>query len=215
MHANYALNVFINCPFDDNYNPLLKVLLFTVCYYKFKPRIALEQSDSSKVRLEKILDIIDECKYGIHDLSRIKANKKDELFRFNMPFELGLDFGSKRYASRHSDKALLVMVKTKFDYMKSISDLNGIDVKDHNGIEQDLIEKVREWFIETVGLRKLDAPLTVWYNYSAFQTKIFEDRFEKYYKNYNENTSEKMAKQDVDKMPIPEFIDEINSFITS
>jgi len=33
-------NVFINCPFDDGYMPLLRPLLFTVYCLGFQPRIA-------------------------------------------------------------------------------------------------------------------------------------------------------------------------------
>ena len=34
-------NVFVNCPFDEEYLPLLRPLLFTIVYLGFRPRIAL------------------------------------------------------------------------------------------------------------------------------------------------------------------------------
>ena len=37
--------VFINCPFDDEYQPMLHALLFTVVQCGFRPRIATERSD--------------------------------------------------------------------------------------------------------------------------------------------------------------------------
>ncbi len=73
-HKHYQKNVFINCPFDDKYFDLLQTLVFTIIYYGFYPRISLENSDSGQPRLEKIVDLIRESKYSIHDLSRLQSN---------------------------------------------------------------------------------------------------------------------------------------------
>jgi len=215
LHKKYSKNVFINCPFDDEYRPLLRALVYTIIYFNFQPRLSLEQSDSGRVRLQKILDCISKSKYGIHDLSRIQATEANEFFRFNMPFELGADFGCKTYNSKHSKKAFLVLAKEKYDYMKAISDLNGIDIKNHNNQVEDLIYAVRAWFIETVGLRNLDGPMKIWFTYNDFQKEIFESKFQKYYGDYDENTAEKIAVDEIAKMPMPEFIDEIKKFIKS
>jgi len=67
-HENYHKNVFINCPFDDKYFDLLQTLIFTICYYGFTPRISLESSDSGQLRLDKIIQLIKESRYSIHDL---------------------------------------------------------------------------------------------------------------------------------------------------
>jgi hypothetical protein len=45
-------NVFINCPFDDEYLPLLRPLLFTILYVGLNPRIALESLDSGRPRID-------------------------------------------------------------------------------------------------------------------------------------------------------------------
>jgi len=71
----FEQNVFINCPFDDSYLPLLRPILFTVIYLGFTPRIALERLDSGEPRINKIISLIEDSKYAIHDLSRIKAKK--------------------------------------------------------------------------------------------------------------------------------------------
>ena len=90
MNNNYEKNVFINCPFDEEYLSLLRPILFTIIYLGFIPRVPLESFDSGEPRFNKICELIKQSRYGIHDLSRIKARKKGEYFRFNMPFELGL-----------------------------------------------------------------------------------------------------------------------------
>ena len=56
--------VFINCPFDDEYRPLFRAMVFTIYKCGFLPRCAAEVSDSGQNRLDKIMDIIDECGFG-------------------------------------------------------------------------------------------------------------------------------------------------------
>lgn len=90
-------NVFANCPFDDQFRPLLRPLLFSIHYLGFTPRIALERLDSAEPRIEKIVEVIEASKYSIHDLSRLRATTVGEFYRLNMPFELGIDFGCRRF----------------------------------------------------------------------------------------------------------------------
>ena len=85
--------VFINCPFDDDYYSLLRPLLFTVIYLGYIPRIASERLDSGENRIDKIGTFMRESRYSIHDLSRMKSTTKGQLQRMNMPFELGIDYG--------------------------------------------------------------------------------------------------------------------------
>ena len=70
-------NVFVNCPFDRQFLPLLRPLLFTITYLGLRPRIALEAMDAGQGRLDKIVRLIRESKFGIHDLSRIEAALSD------------------------------------------------------------------------------------------------------------------------------------------
>ena len=100
-------NVFVNCPFDTGYYPLLRPILFTVIYLKLKPRIALERADSGEPRIKKIMELIGESKYGIHDLSRIKAINAGEIFRLNMPFELGVDVGCRAFGTEEQKQKYL------------------------------------------------------------------------------------------------------------
>ena len=65
----FAKSVFINCPFDREYQTLLRPVLFTVLSLGFAPRIATERSDSAESRIGKICEIIRESQFSIHDLS--------------------------------------------------------------------------------------------------------------------------------------------------
>lgn len=92
-------DVFINCPFDDTYKPTLHAILFAVYDLSFTARSALEVDDASELRLDKIMRIIGQCAYGIHDISSVGLSSGTNLPRFNMPLELGLYLGCKRFGS--------------------------------------------------------------------------------------------------------------------
>ncbi|MGH6915196.1 MAG: hypothetical protein ACREH3_16020, partial [Geminicoccales bacterium] len=61
-------------------------MLFVILDLGREPRIALERLDSGKPRIEKIISLIGESKYAIHDLSRLQARRAGEYYRLNMPF---------------------------------------------------------------------------------------------------------------------------------
>lgn len=143
---DYEKNVFINCPFDDIYHPLFEALVFAVHDIGFRPRCALEASNAGQFRLTKIMDIISECKYSIHDLSRTELDRKSKLPRFNMPLELGLDLGCKRFGRPfQKEKVCLVLDVDPYRYQKFISDISGQDIYAHNGSEEKIIKVVRDW----------------------------------------------------------------------
>ena len=85
---DFSRNVFINCPFDPEYIPLLRPLLFTVLFLNYNPRIASERFDSGEARINKICELIKCSRYSIHDISRIRSKKRGEYYRLNMPLEL-------------------------------------------------------------------------------------------------------------------------------
>src|SRR5436305_10229200 len=105
-------HVFINCPFDTKYRPLMRALLFAVHDCGFRARSALEVEDSGEVRVQKILRIISESPLGIHDISRVEPDRFTSLPRFNMPSELGLFLGAKAFGGPDQQaKRCLVLVR--------------------------------------------------------------------------------------------------------
>jgi|688.fasta_scaffold2245706_1 hypothetical protein len=70
-------NVFINCPFDKEYTPLLRRLTFTLLFLELEPNLSQTLSSSS-IRISQIKKYIRNCKFSIHDLSRSKPINKDE-----------------------------------------------------------------------------------------------------------------------------------------
>ena len=92
-HQSFDTNVFVNCPFDEQYASILQALLFCLLRFNLNPRIATERNDSGEARIDKILKLVQSSRYSIHDLSRCQAQTAGEHYRLNMPFELGIDFG--------------------------------------------------------------------------------------------------------------------------
>jgi hypothetical protein len=141
------LDVFLNCPFDDDYRPLLEAILFSVTICGFRLRSALESDDSSEIRLQKIYRIIKECRFGIHDLSRMALDDNSGLPRFNMPFELGLFLGAKQFGQpKQRRKACLVIDVESHRYQKSLSDAAGLDITRYDASRPaQLAVQVRTW----------------------------------------------------------------------
>lgn len=143
----YDVSVFLNCPFDDGYRPLLHAAMFAIQDCGFIARTALEDVGSGETRLDKILRIIDGSRFSVHDISRVEVSVDHPLPRFNMPFECGLSFGAAAFnhSARAKGRDLLVLAAEPFQDKLSLSDLAGQDAKYHGGKASDLIKAVRSF----------------------------------------------------------------------
>ncbi len=111
----------------------------------FPRRVFKDNFNSGSFRLQKIKNIIAQCKYGIHDLSRTELGS-NRLPRFNMPLELGIDFGCQEFGKPYQrKKSYLVKDITEHRYEKFISDIKGQDVKGHGRSTMRVIGHVRDW----------------------------------------------------------------------
>lgn len=195
-------NIFINCPFDKEYLPMLRALLFTVVYCGFEPRIASERSDSLEIRLEKIKHLIRESRYSIHDISRMEIVKEGDLPRFNMPFELGIDLGCRVFGNGDvSQKQCLILEKERHRYAKALSDLAGVDISAHNLNPEDMVREVREW-IRVITGKRIPSATAIWQSYNEFY-----DHFDEIMKE------ERFSKRDTERMSPVEFTDYIRDWL--
>lgn len=170
--ADYDLNVFINCPFDDEYRPLFEAIVFAVQIAGFNPRCALEASKAGPYRLSKIMSIIFDCKYGIHDISRTELNNKG-LPRFNMPLELGIDLGCQTFgANRQRLKKFLILDRSKHRYKEFISDISGQDVEAHSKSPKLAIRRVRDWLRAESNNSKIPGGDYMYKRYQTFQKAL-------------------------------------------
>jgi len=145
---DYDKNVFINCPFDDSYRPLFRALIFAIFEFGLRPRCALEVSDAGEARIEKIARIVKDCRWGIHDISHTDLNTNN-LPRFNMPLELGLFLGAKRWGPGQRTKSCLILDREKYRYREFISDIAGQDIFAHANDPSKAIKAVRDWLSDS------------------------------------------------------------------
>jgi hypothetical protein len=144
MSANQ--DVFINCPFDSGYQRFFRAIVFVVMRSGFRARCALETDDTTENRFEKICKIISDCRYAIHDISRTELDPKLKLPRFNMPLELGIFLGAKRFGTgTHKSKRCIVLDRERYRYQRYVSDIAGHDIHSHNSNLKLLMEKVASW----------------------------------------------------------------------
>lgn len=170
----FEKSVFINCPFDEDFSPILQAIAFCVVYLGFSPRLAPENSDNSVARLDRIVEIVKGSKYGIHDLSRCRSKTKNEYARMNMPFELGIDHACSRFGGGPYDtKTILILEEKRYDYQKALSDISGWDIEPHGGKHEKAVAKVRTWLAAQTGER-LAAPAKILGEYAAFQEWYWE-----------------------------------------
>ena len=122
--------VFLNIPYDKKFERLFIAYFAGVSAFGLVPRATLEIPDSLR-RLNKILKLIGDCEYSIHDLSRVELDRKKPCTpRFNMPFELGLTVTQQK---RKNKESWYVFESTDYRMQKSLSDLNGTDAKIQEG----------------------------------------------------------------------------------
>lgn len=139
-------HVYINCPFDGEYQPLFEALVFAVHDCGFVARCAREIEDGSQVRIDKIERLIAACRLGVHDISRTELDTRWGLPRFNMSLELGLFLGAKRFGTGDQRrKACLILDRDQDRYQKFCSNIAGQDIKSHNGAPRDVVRLIRDW----------------------------------------------------------------------
>lgn len=159
--------VFVNCPLDDGYRPLLEVLLFTIVDCGLVPRIASNVMESGRPRIDRIVRLIQTSRFAIHDLSRIRASRAGELSRLNMPFELGLDVGCRLFGRKYRRKVCLILERKKYRYQAALSDLAGSDIAVHDNKAQQIASRVRDWLGAQTGHR-LHGAAKIWRRYGDF-----------------------------------------------
>jgi len=173
MPVTYEESIFINCPFDKDYDPFLKCIIFTVYRCGFVPRSAMEEDDSSDSRLDKIIRLIESCKYGIHDISRTQLDASTNLPRFNMPFELGVFWGMKKTGNKlQQSKIALIFEHDRYSYQKYLSDINGVDIKAHYNSAETIVKHIRNWLYTNTGKEEIPSINKILKDFSDFFNQV-------------------------------------------
>ena len=136
--------VFLNIPYDDEFQKLYLAYIVGIYQLRRVPYIASGIPGGDR-RLDRVLGLIQSCRYSIHDLSRVEVSAAPPATpRFNMPLELGLTITwAKLHPKRHTWflwEAALGRIK------KSTSDLDGTDPYIHSGTVEGVMSELRNAF---------------------------------------------------------------------
>lgn len=197
---NYNDQVFINCPFDGDYLKMFRACTFVILDAGFIPRCSLEVENGTQFRLEAILNLVNECRYGVHDLSRVELDQSSKLPRFNMPFELGIFYSAKHFGnSKQKQKHCLVLEKEKYRYQKFLSDIAGIDVTPHKYVMKTLILETRNWLVTASRRKTIPAGEEI------------NERFTQFNSSMQSLCRKKTI--DYDSMPFVELVDNMSDWL--
>lgn len=168
-------HVYINCPFDGEYRPIFEALVFAVLDCGCVARCALELEDGTQVRIDKIERLIGACRLGIHDISRTELDERWSLPGFNMPLELGIFIGAKRFGiGEQRKKQGLILDRESERYQKFCSNIAGNDIRSHNGSARDAVKLVRNWLRSALdgSQRTIPSGVLMVERYERFQREL-------------------------------------------
>jgi hypothetical protein len=132
-------------PYDAAFENLLLAYIAAISAYGFAPRATLEIPFGQR-RLDRILALIHQSRYSVHDLSRVQLDRKaPKTPRFNMPFELGLTVALEKTAL--PDHSWIVCESMRRRINKSLSDLDGTDAYIHDGTVAGVFREMGNAFV--------------------------------------------------------------------
>ncbi len=154
------------------------------------------------MRIQRILSLIRQSRYAIHDLSRLSAQRRGEYFRLNMPFELGLDIGCRIFGkTRFRQKKCLVLEKNRYSVQAALSDLSNSDVCCHDDKPQIAVRHVRNWLVQEAGASG-PGGTGIWYAFNDFMADL-----------YKALRQQGFSKEDINSIPLQEFVRHMTRWI--
>lgn len=142
-------SVFLNIPYDRRFSKLCLAYIAGIACFGLRPRATLEIPGSER-RLDRITDLIRECQYSIHDLSRVQLNREyPPTPRFNVPFELGLAVAIAKSEPDAPQGNWFVFETMKRRVQKSLSDLDGTEVYVHGGTVRGIFAQLANAFVRS------------------------------------------------------------------
>ena len=125
--------------------------------------------DGTQTRIDKLYGIVEQSRFGIHDLSRTELDAANKLPRFNMPLELGLFLGAKRYGDDpQKKKRCLILDTQQYRFQKFMSDLAGMDITAHGGDPRKMVECTRNWLVTVSKRKTIPTPARLLASYDRF-----------------------------------------------
>jgi hypothetical protein len=137
--------VFLNVPYDARFQPLYVAYIVGLTQLGLTPVMPLA-IPGGRARIDRIFELLQTCRYSIHDLSRVQVNRaRANTPRFNMPFELGLAVAwSKLHPERHT---FFAMEAVRGRASQSLSDMAATDFNIHGNTEQGVMRELCNAFV--------------------------------------------------------------------
>jgi hypothetical protein len=152
---------------------MFDAIVFAITDLGFVARSAREEDDGGEFRLAKIQRTIEQCRYGVHDISAVELDSTHHLPRFNMPLELGLFLGCKRYGGNGQRyKVSLIFDRDPYRYHVFISDIAGQDIHSHGNDVKTAIGELRNWLATASKRARLPGGKDIFNRYKRFQADL-------------------------------------------
>jgi hypothetical protein len=137
--------VFLNIPYDNRFRRQYLAYIVGLTQLGLEPRTTLGIPGGER-RLDRILALIQSCRYSVHDLSRIEIDRNPPPTpRFNMPCELGMTITwQKLNPTRHT---WFVFESRHRRLQKSLSDLDGTDPNIHGATVEGVMRELCNAFV--------------------------------------------------------------------
>ena len=172
--------VFVNIPYDEGFRCLYLAYIIGLTQLGLEPRATLGIPGGER-RLDRILALIQSCRYSIHDLSRVQLDRNPPRTpRFAVTW-------AKLNPDRHS---WFVFETKARRVQKSLSDLDGSDPNIHDGTVEGVMREICNAFVRSRAVRpsvpemmrtyrglsrKLNAITAEAGARSVFEARIFDD----------------------------------------
>jgi hypothetical protein len=132
--------VFLNVPYDEEFSSLYIAYIVGLCQLGLAPHLASEIPGGDR-RLDRIIQLIQSCRFSIHDLSRVELNVVPSATpRFNMPLELGMTITWQ--ILNPNQHTWFVCESEPYRIQRSASDLNGTDPYIHGGTVEGIFREL-------------------------------------------------------------------------
>src|ERR1019366_1116901 len=155
--APHARQVFIICPYDDEYRPLLKGGFCCSCLrIQSAPRPGRTWLGALAPRAPGLADR--RVSLGHPRSEPCSPAGPEALPRFKMPFECGVFYGALQFGTRHQvDKRFLLLDSEPYRPQRTMSDAAGLDPKAHHDNPPEAINCVRDFLASGQNPRPMGA----------------------------------------------------------
>jgi hypothetical protein len=179
MRTNLAaygrFQVFLNYPYDDEFELLSHAMHFAVVAARLLPVCGKDLSAPDRPRLEMLVDAIFHTHYSVHDFSKGSGEGENNFARFNMPIEMGMALFHTFRTQREAHRCAF-FVPAPHDYKAFASDLAGLDTRCYENDDVLLVAHVYEWLRSVVKEQLFNQQPTIEVKEKYKQFKILLDK---------------------------------------